>query len=71
MTARKFSYSNNPQSDFYKESESNKKTKKKFWRLGGEGVGVRLGSVIFFHNPSLKKNVFFLRGVRVRENWLV
>ena len=37
---------------------------KKIWRVGGEGVGVWLGSVIFFpqKNPSLKikkKIVFF------------
>ena len=25
----------------------------------------------FQKNPSLKKNVFFLRGVKVREDWLV
>ena len=25
---------------FYKESKYNKKKKKKFWRVGGEGVGI-------------------------------
>ena len=39
MAARisEFSYTKNLESElFYKESKSNKK---KFWRLGGEGVG--------------------------------
>ena len=37
----KFSYTKNPESNFfYKESKSNKK---KIWRLGGDGVGVGLG----------------------------
>ena len=37
----KFSFTKNPESDFfYKESKSNKK---KFWQVGGEGMGVRLG----------------------------
>ena len=37
----KFSYTKNTESDFlYKETKSNKK---KFWQLGGEGVGVWLG----------------------------
>ena len=40
----KFSYTKNTESEFfYKETKSNKKKKKKFWRLGGEGVGVWLG----------------------------
>ena len=40
----KFSFKKNPESDFfYKESKSNKKKKKKIWRVGGEGVGVWLG----------------------------
>ena len=42
--------------------------------MGGEGRGrVWLGyRVIFFFlkNPSLKK-IFFLEGVKVREDWLV
>ena len=39
----KFSFTKNLDSEFfYKESKSNK-TKKKIWRLGGEGVGVWLG----------------------------
>ena len=32
----KFSYTKNPESDFYRESKSNKK-KKKFWHSAGEG----------------------------------
>ena len=34
----KFSYTKNPNSDFfYKDSKSNKT---KFWRVGGEGMGL-------------------------------
>ena len=40
-----FSYTKKLESNFYKESKSNKKLKKKkkIWRFGGEGVGVWLG----------------------------
>ena len=52
-----------------------KLTKKKFWRLGGEGVGGRgVARVIFFlfqKNPSLKKKCFLFEGVKVREEWLL
>ena len=42
----KFSYTKNPKCDFfYKESKSNKK---KFWRLGEEGVVVARVSDFFF-----------------------
>ena len=77
----KFSYKKNPESDFfYKESKSNKK---KFWRLGGEVVGVWLGKVIFFlfffkriqvfskESKSEKKICFLFEEVKVREDWLV
>ena len=35
----KFSFTKNPESEFffYKESKSNKKKRKKFWPVGGEG----------------------------------
>ena len=54
--------------NFYKESKSNKK---KFWRVGGEGVGVARVSDFFQSNPSLKKNLFFLEGVKIREGEFV
>ena len=41
----KFSYTKNPESEFFFINNPNltKKKKKKFWRMGGEGVGVWLG----------------------------
>ena len=39
-------------------------TKKKIWRLGGEGL--RCG-----YGMSEKKNCFLFEGVKVREDWLV
>ena len=37
----KFSYTKNQESDFVMKNPNLKK--KKFWRLGGEGVGVGVG----------------------------
>ena len=42
-----FSYTKNKESEFSLIKKPNL-TKKKFWRLGGEGVGVWLGLVFFF-----------------------
>ena len=56
----KFSYSKNPESEFFFIKNPN--LTKKIWRLGGEGVGVWLKLVIFFsESKSEKKFVFFLR----------
>ena len=56
-----FSYTKNKESEFSFIKKPNL-TKKKFWRLGGEGVGVWLGLVFFFFffqtNQSLKKKLF-------------
>ena len=35
----KFSYSKNPESEFFFIKNPNPTEKKKFWLLGGEGVG--------------------------------
>ena len=46
----KFSFTKNRESRFfYKESKS---YKKKFWRVGGEGVGVARVSDFFFSKES-------------------
>ena len=39
----KFSYAKNLESDFFIKNPNLIKKKKKFWWLGGEGVGVWLG----------------------------
>ena len=39
----KFSYTKNTESDFFIKNPNLTKNKKKFWRLGGEGVEVWLG----------------------------
>ena len=66
----KFSFTKNPESDFfYKEPKSNKKN-----LVGGRRGGVSRVSDFFFQskNPSLKKKkIFFFEGVKVREDWLV
>ena len=61
----KFSYTKNPESDFFFIKNPNlkkKKKKKKFCRLGGEGMGgvARVSDFFFFFqkNPSLKKKMF-------------
>ena len=66
----KFSFTKNPESEFFnKESKSNKKKK---ILAGGRGGGVaRIIDFFFFQkNPSLKKNCFLFEGVMVREDWL-
>ena len=61
----KFSYTKNLESDFYKESKFNNKNKNlTVWRGGGGGVA-RVSDFFLFccqKNPSLKKNISFLRG---------
>ena len=63
----KFSFTKNLDSEFFKESKSNKKN---FWRVGGGGGVAGVSDFFFFFfqkNPSLKKEIcvfflFFLRG---------
>ena len=68
----KFSFTKNPNSDFfYKESKSNKKNLVD-GRGGGGGVA-RVSNFFFQKNPSPKKKkivfVLLLEGVKVREDW--
>ena len=52
-------------------------TKKKFWWVGGEGVGVGWGKCFFFKESKSGKKLllffflFFFEGVKVREDWLM
>ena len=64
----KFSFTKNPESDFsYKESKPNKKN-----LAGGRGGGVARVSDFFSKEFKYeKKSIVFLRGVKVREDWLV
>ena len=61
----KYSFTKNPESDFfYKESKSNKKKKKKKNLAGGRGGGgvvARVSDFFCQKNPSLNF-FFFLRG---------
>ena len=54
---------------FYKESLSNKKILA-VGRGGGGGVA-RVSDFFSFFKSLKKKNVFFFKGVMVREDWLV
>ena len=57
----KFSYTKNPESEFFIKNPNLTK-KKKFWRLGGEGVWIGCFLFFFFFqkNTSEEKK-FFLR----------
>ena len=60
----KFSYTKNPESDFFIKNP-NLTTTKKILAVGrgGGGGGASVSEFFFQKNPSLKKNcVFFLRG---------
>ena len=64
-----FSFTKNLESEFfYIESKSNKNILAGGWG-GGRGVA-RVSDFFFQKNPSLKKVFFFLRVVKVREDWL-
>ena len=74
----KFSYTKNPESDFfYKESKSNKKKKNLAAGRGGDGGVARVSDFLFsfFFSKESKseknKNCFLFEGVKVREDWLV
>ena len=71
----KYSFTKNPESDFFIKNPNLTK-KKKILAGGRGGVGcVAIGYVSDFFfcqkNPSLKKNCFLFEGVKVREYWLV
>ena len=64
----KFSFTKNPESEFFIK---NPKSNKKKILAGGRGGGGGVARVCDFcsKNPSLKKN--FFEGVKVKEDWLV
>ena len=70
----KYSFTKNPESEFFIKNPNLTKKKKKILAGGrGGGGGVARVSDFFFcqKNPCLKKNCFLFEGVKVREYWLV
>ena len=64
----KFSFTKNPESEFFIESPN--LTKKILAAGMGGGGGVARVSDFFPKESMSEKNVFFLRGVMVRKDWL-
>ena len=68
----KFSYTKNLKSDFFIKNLNLTKQNSGGWEGRGWGVA-RLSDLSFFFSKESKseKNVSFLWGVKVREDWLV
>ena len=67
----KFSYTKNPEKDFFIK---NPHLTKKVLAVGRRGCGcvARISDFCLFQkNPSLKINCFLFEGVKVTEDWLV
>ena len=60
----KFSYTKNPESDFYKESKFNQKKRKKNLAVGKGGVARVMFFLLFSKESKSEKNCLFLRGLR-------
>ena len=68
----KYSFTKNPESEFFiKNPNLTKKKKILAGERGGGGGVARVSDFFCQKNPSLKKNCFLFEGVKVREYWLV